>query len=276
MEKSILLINDMAGYGKVALSAMIPILSHMKHQVYNLPTALVSNTLDYGKFNILETTDYMKESIAVWDALGFDFDAVSTGFLVSEEQTGLVAEYCQKKRASGAKIFVDPIMGDDGRLYNGVTDKTIVYMRQMCSVAHVIVPNFTEAAFLADMYQDKQDLTEEEALQLVKKLHELGAEAVVVTSANIMGQSVTLVYQNEQMTVLPYQEIPVRFPGTGDIFSAVLLGDYLNKTELVSATRHAMHVIEKLITSNQGNADKYKGIPLEQYLEVIDDETTED
>ena len=42
---NILLINDMAGYGKVALSAMIPIMSNMKFQVYNLPTALVSNRL---------------------------------------------------------------------------------------------------------------------------------------------------------------------------------------------------------------------------------------
>ena len=61
MSKQILLINDLAGYGKVALSAMIPVLSHMGHQIYNLPTALVSNTLDYGKFDILETTDYMKK-----------------------------------------------------------------------------------------------------------------------------------------------------------------------------------------------------------------------
>lgn len=59
---NILLINDMAGYGKVALSSMIPILSSMKFQVYNLPTALVSNTLDYGKFDILETNRlYEKE-----------------------------------------------------------------------------------------------------------------------------------------------------------------------------------------------------------------------
>ena len=63
---NILLINDMAGYGKVALSAMIPIMSNMKFQVYNLPTALVSNTLDYGKFDILETTGYMKNSMRVW------------------------------------------------------------------------------------------------------------------------------------------------------------------------------------------------------------------
>mgnify|MGYP006952779068 CR=1 FL=1 len=30
----LLLINDLAGYGKVALSAMIPVLSHMKYEVF--------------------------------------------------------------------------------------------------------------------------------------------------------------------------------------------------------------------------------------------------
>ena len=63
MSKKILLINDMAGYGKVALAAMIPVLSHMKYEIFNLPTALVSNTLDYGKFDILETTGYMKNTM---------------------------------------------------------------------------------------------------------------------------------------------------------------------------------------------------------------------
>lgn len=88
--KSVLLINDMAGYGKVALSVMIPVLSHLRHQVFNLPTALVSNTLDYGVFDIQETTDYMRCAIAAWDELRFSFDAVATGFLVSEEQISSV------------------------------------------------------------------------------------------------------------------------------------------------------------------------------------------
>ena len=134
---NILLINDMAGYGKVALSAMIPIMSNMKFQVYNLPTALVSNTLDYGKFDILETTGYMKNSMRVWGELGFTFDTIATGFLVSEEQTRLVAEFCEKKKDQGAFIFVDPIMGDDGILYNGVTENTVGYMRQMLSLIHI-------------------------------------------------------------------------------------------------------------------------------------------
>ena len=44
--KDILLINDMPGYGRVALSCMIPVLSNKGKSVFNLPTAVVSNTLD--------------------------------------------------------------------------------------------------------------------------------------------------------------------------------------------------------------------------------------
>ena len=49
-------IDCLPGYGKVALAAMIPVLSHMKYEVFNLPTAIISNTLDYGCFEILNTS----------------------------------------------------------------------------------------------------------------------------------------------------------------------------------------------------------------------------
>ena len=269
--KSILLINDMAGYGKVALSSMIPILSSMKFQVYNLPTALVSNTLDYGKFDILETTEYMKNSMRIWDELGFKFDMISTGFLVSEEQTKLVSEYCQKKKEDGTFIFVDPIMGDDGHLYNGVTEKTVTYMRQMCKVADMIVPNYTEAAFLAGKYTDKMELTKEKAEDLIRTLHADGAKTVVITSMKIDGQSCTMILdgENGEITSLPYTEIPVRFAGTGDIFSSVLIGKFKSGTPLTESVRLAMNAVEKLIAKNKDNEDKYKGIPIEQYLEEI-------
>lgn len=268
---NILLINDMAGYGKVALSAMIPILSNLKFEVYNLPTALVSNTLDYGKFDILETTGYMKNSMQVWDELGFTFDTIGTGFLVSEEQTKLVAEYCTKKKAQGTFIFVDPIMGDDGKLYNGVTGQTIEYMRQMCKVADVVVPNFTEAAFLAGKYTDKQDLTREEATELAQTIHEIGAKTVVITSIPVEGQMCTLLldYDSKEIKTFPYTEIPVRFPGTGDIFSSVLIGNYRSGKNMEVSVQEAMRVVEELIAANKDNVDKYKGIPIEQYTEVI-------
>ena len=96
--KNILIINDMPGYGKVALAAMLPILSNFGHSVYNLPTALVSNTLDYGKFTILDTTEYMKRSIAVWKDLSFSFDCITTGFLASAEQVDIIREFIDSQR----------------------------------------------------------------------------------------------------------------------------------------------------------------------------------
>ena len=272
--KNVLLINDMAGYGKVALSVMIPILSHLRHQVYNLPTALVSNTLDYGVFDIQETTGYMRRAIAAWDKLGFSFDAVATGFLVSEEQTRLVRDFCRSSRAAGATIFVDPIMGDEGKLYNGVTEQTVGYMREMCAVAHVIMPNFTEAAFLADRFRDwvgdAAGLTHAEALELVRALAGLGAESVVVTSCIVEGAHATLVLAADgAFSVLPYDEVPVRFPGTGDIFSSVLIGRLLSGAALADATQAAMDTVRGLLVDNRNQPDTFKGIPIELYLDRI-------
>ena len=116
-KKKILLINDMCGYGKVASAAMLPILSYMGHVTYNLPTALVSNTLDYGKFNLLDTTDYIMGVFPVWKELGFHFDAIATGFIASERQAKIVSAYCLEQEHLGTPIFVDPIMGDEGKLY---------------------------------------------------------------------------------------------------------------------------------------------------------------
>ena len=84
--KQILLINDVVGYSKVGMVAMLPILSYLGIPTYSLPTALVSNTLDYGKFNIHDTTDYIRGTLPVWKELGFSFDAVCTGLMFSDEQ----------------------------------------------------------------------------------------------------------------------------------------------------------------------------------------------
>lgn len=61
----------------------------------------------------------------------------------------------------------------------------------------------------------------------------------------------------------------MRFPGTGDIFSAILVGDIFNGKSLPDATSHSMEVVKKMIELNIDKADKYRGIPVEQYLELI-------
>lgn len=265
----ILLINDMCGYGKVATAAMLPILSYMGNLVYNLPTALVSNTLDYGKFNILETTDYITGVFPVWRELGFSFDAIATGFIASERQAAIVAKYCREEAEKGTVILVDPIMGDEGKLYNGVTPSTINSMRQMVSVAHLIFPNYTEACYLTDTPYNADGVTEEEVRLLVEKLRELGAKSVLITSVLMKdGSHVVAGYEGDYF-LLHYDEIPVHFPGTGDIFSAIVDGHLLRGDSLKDSARIAMDTLSKWIEANKDNKDKNRGIPLERHLEEL-------
>ena len=193
--KQILLINDLAGYGKVATAAMLPVLSYMGLPVYNLPTALVSNTLDYGKFNILETTDYMEGVFPVWKELGFSFDAIATGFICSERQARMVADYCREQSDAGTIIFVDPIMGDEGKLYNGVTPERVQCMREMLEVAHLCFPNYTEAAYLTDTPYNPDGVTMVEAKELLRKLVEIGTRSALITSIKVDGQTSVVGFQ---------------------------------------------------------------------------------
>ena len=269
MTEKLLLINDLAGYGKVALGAMMPVLTHMGYDLYTLPTALVSNTLDYGKFEILDTTDYIEKTLGVWDELGFSFDAVATGFITNERQAQLIAGFCTKQQASNVPVFVDPIMGDNGRLYNGIPRSAINHMRDLVGVADVAVPNYTEACLLTGApFASSQGMSESGVVRLMDCMRRICTKSIVITSAFVEGKSAVIGYDHErdEHFTIPFDEIPVRFPGTGDIFSSVLMGKKLAGRTLEDATACAMHVVKDLIRLNQGADDTYKGIPIERYL----------
>lgn len=270
-KKQILLINDMCGYGKVASAAMIPILSYMGHGTYNLPTALVSNTLDYGKFNILDTTDYITGVFPVWKELGFHYDAISTGFIASERQADIVSKYCQEQEKLGTAIYVDPIMGDEGKLYNGVTPATIGSMKEMVSVADLIFPNYTEACYLTGTDYYAGGVSREKAFTLLDGLRAIGTKSALITSITVDGQHCVAGYNHTtgEYFLLGYTEIPVHFPGTGDMFSAVLLGHLLDGEALKPSTRKAMDAVYNLIDLNKDNEDKNRGIPIENYLNIL-------
>ena len=271
--KNILIINDMPGYGKVALAAMLPVLSNFGHSVYNLPTALVSNTLDYGKFTILDTTEYMKRSIAVWKDLGFSFDCITTGFLASAEQVDIIREFIDSQRKEDLLVMTDPIMADDGKLYNGVTEETVENMRRLIGVADVIVPNLTEATFLTGRFIGRESLSRREARELIDGLRAFGPRSVVITSGaeEETGNHVVWGYHHktDSYFTIPFQFIKVHFPGTGDMFSAVLVGELLAGKSLEAAVHRAMDVLETLILLERNEIEKNKGIRIEKFLSVL-------
>lgn len=268
-EKSkILIISDMCGYGKVAAAVQMPIFSYMGHDVFNLPTMLISNTFPYGKYAILESTDYIVEALGKWNEMGFRFDAITTGFMASEKQAQMVAQYCREQAAFGTAIYVDPVMGDYGKLYGGADEGTIRCMQEMISVAHLCFPNYTEACLLTGMPYKQEGITPEEAHTLINKLRRIGSLSVVITSCIIDGQHAVVGYNHitSEYFLLPYEEIPVQFPGTGDIFSSIIVGNMQDGDNLRHATLKAMDTLRHWIDVNKDNEDKNRGIPVERHL----------
>ena len=288
--KQILLINDIAGYGKVGMAAMLPILSYMGIPAFNLPTALVSNTLDYGEFTELDTTDYMRRTFPIWKCLGFHFDAICTGLMFNPEQAHLVAAYCKEQAEEGCAVYVDPVMGDGGRLYNGITQQQVALMRQMVSVAHLTIPNYTEACYLTDTSYRPEGITRSDAKQLLEQVVAIGARSALVTSSIVEGRHCVCGYDScrrpqcdeERMPTMAgsfflheYEEIPGLFHGTGDIFSAVLIADLMGGKALSESTRHAMDVVSQMISRNRDVTDYKCGIFIERCLDLLSSSTKE-
>ena len=277
MGKRIVLFNDLPGYGKVALAAMVPLFSRMGHFPYQVPTAVVSNTLDFGKFRIQDMTDYMRDTIKVWDELGFDPDCICTGFVLSEEQVELIGDYIRSRKPridkiqnvnNGRLVMVDPIMADGGKLYNGIGMERVAAMRKLVSYSDVMVPNMTEAGFLTGICPGRERASAAELRELVDGLHKLSGKSVVITSAHDSETDEHLVcgydHKSGQYFRVPFTFLPVRVAGSGDIFSTVMTGKLLNGESLEAAVREAVRVLTTLIRENQSHLDEYKGILIEQ------------
>ncbi len=283
--KTILLINDLPGYGKVALAAMVPILSRMGHYTFQLPTAVVSNTLDYGKFRIQELTDYMRDTLLVWKELGFKADCVCTGFIVSEEQAELIGTYIEEQKEGLEKpplVVVDPIMADGGKLYNGIGRERVLAMKKLVAYADVMVPNITEASFLTGLRPGQEYGTQAELRELTDGLRAISGKSVVITSAvekeaedgeQGTGKKTHLVYGYDHIRQeyfrVPYDYLPVRVAGSGDIFSAMVTGELMAGKPLAEAVQRAVKALSELILQSQGHLKEYKGILLEQYWETL-------
>lgn len=267
-KKQILLVNDMAGHSKVGMGAMVPILSYYGFPTFNLPTALVSNTFNYGQFNALDTTDYIRGTLPVWQSLGFSYDAICTGYLYSEEQAELVAHYCHEQRQHGTLVFVDPVMGDGGSLYHGMAPEQVEAMRKMVAEADLTFPNYTEAVYLTGGTFRKDGLSWAETCALLDRVRQIGCRSVLITSCIIDGKNSVAGYNHHDQTYfhLEYEEIPGLFHGTGDIFAAVLMAHLLDGHTLKDSTRTAMDTVYRLIYLNKDIEDRNRGILVEQFL----------
>ena len=116
-----------------------------------------------------------------WEETGIEFDGITTGFIGSKEQIGLVIEFFKRFKKENTLAVVDPVMGDYGKLYSSYTDDMCQEMKKLLPYADVLTPNLTEACRILDLDYHKVDLSEEGLVAICEALSDMGPSRIVIT-----------------------------------------------------------------------------------------------
>lgn len=218
----VLAINDISCVGKCSLTATLPIISACGVECNVLPTALLSTHT--GGFSGYAFHDLTKELPAIlkhWKTLELRFDLIYSGYLGSIDQIDLVSSIKKEFLADGGKFIVDPVMGDNGELYAGFTEQYVEKMRGLCREADFILPNATEACYLADI---PYPLTKESAGEAAQKLTRLCPLPVITGVTDENGVSVYFTDGTGGAVSLSHENVDGFFCGAGDVFASAFVG----------------------------------------------------
>lgn len=272
--KRILTIQDVSCLGKCSLTVALPLLSAMGIETVILPTAVLSTHTMFKNFTCKDLSDQIEPIAAHWKSENVTFDAIYTGYLGTEEEIETVKKLIQDFRTDDTLVFIDPAMGDNGKLYPAFNAAYAARNATLCGIGDMIVPNITEACFMTGTeYRETYD--EAYVRDLLQKLLALGAKSATLTGVSLSdGKTGVMGLEAETGRYFSYQndKIPTAYHGTGDIFSSVAVGAYLNNLSWDEAMKiaadYTAHTIEKTM---EDPADPWYGVNFEETIpELVD------
>ena len=256
--KRILTIQDISCFGKCSLTVALPLFSAMGIEAVILPTAVLSTHTMFKGFTCKDLSDQLKPITDHWKKEGITFDAICTGYLGTEEEIDTVMDIIENFRNKDTLVFVDPAMGDNGKLYPAFDEHYAKKNALLCGVADIIDPNITEASFMTDIpYKD--DYTEEYVKELLLALSGFGTETPILTGVSLSeGKTGAIGYDSKTNVFFSYQndKIPAAYHGTGDIFSSVLAGAFVLGIDRIEALKIAADYTALTILETEKNPEK--------------------
>ena len=215
----VLAINDISCVGKCSLSVTLPIISACGVTCDVLPTAILStHTGGFDGYTFRDLTEDFPDILRHWKRLGIQFDVIYSGYLGSIEQIECVANIKKQFLADGGLFIVDPVMGDGGSLYTGFSPAYVEKMKTLCKQADYILPNLTEACYLADMPYPQTD-----GNALVEKLQTLCPRPIV--TGILENKTISVYYKNENgVQRYASENVEGFFCGAGDVFASAFVG----------------------------------------------------
>ncbi len=249
--KRIAAIHDLSGLGKCSLTVALPVISASGVECSCIPTALLStHTGEFADWTIKDLTDQMLPIAEHWRSVGARFDGIYTGYLTSPAQEALMEDIIAAIAGPDTLILCDPVMADNGEYYANFGDEMCEAFRRLCSRAHIITPNVTEAAFLCGIEYRPAPHSREYIDSLLYKLAEFGSKIIVITGVHLADGEIGSVIFNPATGWEHAVMYPVRggvFYGTGDIFASALAALIVRGAPLQTAHEAACELVRDSI-----------------------------
>lgn len=260
MSGAILSIQSNVAYGHVGNSAAVFPLQRLGFEVWPVSTVLFSNHTGYGQWrgHAVELAQVEEIIRGVEERGAFPrTQAVLSGYLGSPDLGEALLRTVAKVRAArpGALFVCDPVMGDEGRGFFVRPGIPELFRDRVVPAADIITPNAFELSWLTDT----PIASVADASRAAARARDLGPSVVVATSLKIAdrpGELGILADTALGAWICWTPELEVNLNGTGDSFTALLLGWWLRTGSVPEALSRAVSAMYALVELTHRNGSR--------------------
>ena len=270
--KKIAVINDISGFGKCSLTVSLPIISALGIECNPIPTAILSNQTGYDDFYSVDFTENMTPYIDVWKKQNVHFDAILTGYLASEKQVDIILDFIENFKDENTLVFVDPIMADDGVLYDTYDEKLCEKVKMLTKKANIITPNLTELCILcgADYNEISKEISIEKITEIASSLLNDITKTVIITGVKKDNEICNIIVEEGSVNLVKSRFLNGSYSGTGDIFSSIVCGGITKGMDIFDAVKLATDFIYCSIKKTPTELDyEPNGVNFQKNLEML-------
>ena len=282
MVKKVAVIQDLSGLGKCSLTAAIPVISVMGVQACPVPTAILTNQTGYDSYYCDDYTDKIDYFTEEWQKRGLALDGIYTGFLGSETQVEKILNFNEVFRRENTLLFVDPVRGDMGTVFDMYTPALREQMRRLALHADVITPNLTECCLLADADYDVilSHAGEPDYLRhieaMARPLLKSRVNTVIITGIiHKASEDPAPKYYNLIVTSDGCQSVSSEihggsYSGTGDLLASVVCADMVRGNSAYCGVARAVRFLEAALAETASeDVPRNDGINFEPFLSML-------
>ena len=285
MVKKVAVIQDLSGLGKCSLTAAIPVISVMGVQACPVPTAVLTDQTGYESYYYDDFTDKIDFFTEEWQKRGLTLDGIYTGFLGSEAQVEKILHFNEVFRKENTLLFVDPVMGDMGKVFDMYTPALREQMRRLALHADVITPNLTECCLLADADYDAifSHTGEPDYLRriemMAKPLLKSRISTVIITgiihkaAEDSAPKYYNLIVSSDGCQSVSSEIHGGSYSGTGDLLASVVCADMVRGNSAYCGVSRAVRFLEEALTETAAEGvPRNDGINFEPFLPLLLDQ----